>query len=974
MSLPKRIPGATYRLQLNRDFTFRQAIALVNYFRDLGITDCYLSPILQTTPRSTHGYDVCAFDQINPMLGTEADLREFSAALRIRGMGLLLDIVPNHMGADLANAWWRDVLENGRFSAFAEYFDIDWEPPHTIWRGQVLLPILEDHYSKVLEAGKLKLGLGAAGLVIKYYDKDLPLALFSYPVLLDQAARQLAKSANGQLNSIQQVKALLEAFSDLSNISPPEEAVPTARLARLKEEFLNVVQNDSVIRGALEAVIQTHSGSVGVPSSFASLHKLLEKQHYRLAYWRTGPDEINYRRFFDVADLVSLRMELPQVFHACHCFVFDLLKQGIVTGLRVDHPDGLANPATYFTRLQQQEAAYVVAEKILGSEERLPADWMIDGTTGYDFLNQVNGMFVRAEHQIALQKIYGEFTGLTHAFENVADLSKKEVIATSFVGDLKALGSRIHQLAAFTLAGRDLTLAQIEMALAEIIAAFPIYRTYIQDQSAGALERERNYLEAACRNARACKPRIEPLAFDFLQALLTVQPFSEFDAAQEALRLAVVTRFQQLTSAVMAKGVEDTAFYRYHRLISLNEVGGNPGEFGNGTENFHRQNLERAHEWPHSLLATSTHDTKRGEDARARINVISEIPTEWHDAVWRWRAFNADKKQVLNGKVAPDPNDEYLFYETLIGAWPEMSSLALEPEPDSSAAAAQTKMNPSARTLLFPESEFLERVVAQMTKSAREAKVNTSWTRQNQSYESAVEQFVRKVLEPSAGNLFLDDFRSLQRRVAFFGILNSLSQTLVKIAAPGVPDFYQGSELWDLNFVDPDNRRPIDFEHRRILLNKLTSEIDSANADLRQLVRRLLARPGDGEIKLYLIMRALELRNHQRVLFERGSYLPIPAIGSRREHVFAFARTSEDRVAIIAVPRLVCTLMGCEALPVGTAVWGGTELDISHLGMTKSFRNVFTGEEIVPTVLDNCVRVNLGQLFATAPMALLEGS
>ena len=795
-----KVPRATYRLQFHREFTFAQAEAILEYLAELGISDLYASPLFRAGAESTHGYDICCFEEINPALG---DFDRFAAKVREQGLGLVLDMVPNHMGGALTNQWWVDVLRHGAHSKYAAYFDIDWHPPDPGLEGKVLIPVLEDHYGRVLAAGKLKLSKESGEHAIGYYDHRFPLA--------------------------------------------PET------LKRLK----------------------------------SGVHEVLREQHYRLAWWRIGAQQINYRRFFDVAELVALRMERDEVFAATHRLLLAMVAAGQVTALRIDHPDGLWDPKQYFERLQKL-GVWVVAEKILTGDEALPPDWPVAGTTGYDFLNRVNGLFIDGSSEAAFNEVYEQFTGSETDFETVVYAAKKRVLDLSFQSELTSLSHRLRTLAAATPMGQDLTLAMLRDVIEEVVLAFPVYRTYV---SAAVSATDRRYIEQAIEVARQRNRRLDPVALEFLKAQLS-QP-GEF-----------VMKFQQLTGPVMAKGLEDTAFYNYNRFISLNDVGGSPERFGISVEDFHRQNQRQFEHWPHTLLATATHDTKRGEDVRARLNVLSEIPQLWESAVWRWSRLNDDKKVLLEHGVAPHANDEYLLYQTLIGAWPQ----------DAESPGGLKR--------------FRERIAAYMIKALREAKRRTSWIDPNPDYEQATATFVERILNPISSKVFLADFKKLQAVVSHFGVFNSLAQTLLKLTAPGLPDCYQGTELWDLSLVDPDNRRPVDFALRRKLLQGLKREVN---------LPQLLANAASGEVKLFTIWQTLQARRERLELFQQGSYIPLSTSGAKAAHVCAFARRSE---ALVIVPRLPWTLCrGKPIAPLGAKIWQDTAVSIP----SGKYRNPFTG-------------------------------
>lgn len=880
----KRIPCATYRLQFNREFTFRQAEGILDYLGELGITDVYASPLFEAGPESAHGYDTCSFGKINPNLGSTADFERFTDALKKHGFGMLLDVVPNHMSATLSNAWWRDVLENGRESVYARFFDVDWRPNNPALRDKVLLPVLEDRYGKVLESGKLRMTFQDGKFFITYYDRNFPVNHASVP------AGAMTDSAR----------------------------------------FLNEV-----------------NGRAGDARSFDKLDALIQQQHYRLAYWKVASEEINYRRFFDVTEMVALKMELPEVFHETHGLIFEWLKAGKITGLRIDHPDGLWDPKEYLRRLQGHRPSYVVVEKILSSDEQLPNDWEVEGTTGYDFLNRANGIFVDRSKASEFDHIYREFTGDQTTFAGIVYNSRKQVLERSFQREVNALIHRLRDLSVCTRSGRDFTFSQLRHAAAEIIASFPVYRTYVSETSTEVSETDREVIRKAVIEARRrAGSEVEAAVFDFIERLLELNLTSELDEAGLKHEREFVMKFQQLSGPAMAKGLEDTAFYRFHRLISLNEVGGDPGKFGVSPEEFHALNSAMAEHWPHTLLASATHDTKRGEDVRARLNVLSEMPAEWRKAVARWSQLNRNKKTLVGNTLAPDVNDEYLLYQTLIGAWPDDAN---------------------------DVKSFCARIVAFMLKAAKEAKINTNWTEPNVAYEKALQDFVERVLADDGEKGFVDDARRFARRVAFFGRFNSLAQTLLKITSPGVPDCYQGSELWDLNLVDPDNRRAVDYSVRRKLLSDLKEKFGGAQGEGGELFSKLLGNSESGAMKLFLIWRALKFRGTQRELFDEGNYVPVLAQGAKREHVCVFTRAWKDRAIVVVVPRLVFGLtQGSELSPVGKGVWRDTILPLMGIQAGSLFRNVLTRETVAAVEVNGKTALNMGQVLKTFPVALLE--
>jgi (1->4)-alpha-D-glucan 1-alpha-D-glucosylmutase len=879
--MTKRIPGATYRLQLNRDFTFSQAREIASYLRELGITDCYLSPIFKADPQSTHGYDVCDFNEIDSKLGGTEGFEQFVSHIHELGMSLLLDFVPNHMSTDISNDWWFDVLEKGPASKYALWFDIDWQ---RFEGGKVLLPILEDDYENVLKAGKLRLVFEGQKPSIAYHDRRLPLC----PKSTEPISKQASESS---------IDSVLSKFNDIS----------------------------------------------GQAKSFEQLHALLHQQHYKLAYWRTGLEEINYRRFFDINELISLRVELPEVFEAAHRLVLSLLKNGKAAGLRIDHPDGLWDPKRYCRMVREKAPdAYLVVEKILTGDENLPDNWPVEGTTGYDFLNCINGLFVNQANKEPFDRVYREFTGFQGDFQTMVYEAKKRILLNSFPAGLKLLTRQLKRIAE-NAGYQQLNFEVLHNALIEVTAAFPVYRTYVTEESAELSAADRTYVEEAITNATNRASPSDSQALSFIHELLLLHAPENSGGSEKNLCREFVMRFQQLTGPLMAKGLEDTTFYKFNRLISLNEVGGNPDSFGNSVDDFHQYNASRAARWPHSLLATATHDTKRGEDVRARINVLSEFPDEWRSALSRWSELNTAKKSLVNEKPAPDSNDEYFFYQTLIGAWPAA--------------------DPSAKYL----QTFRERMVACMLKSIKEAKTHTSWLDPNTEYETAMKNFVEQSLADSSANPFLNDFKPFQRNIAFFGRLNSLSQTLLNMAAPGVPDFYQGTELWDLSLVDPDNRRSVDYKTRKGLLGELKARIVQALGSHAQFLSDLLTDDQVGRSKLYLIWRVLEFRNRHRALFDGGNYVPLGLEGAKSEHVCAFARVLESEMVIAVVPRLVAGLAREQKLPLGPDVWEDTRL---RLPGTGRFANILTGQ----TLDSPAKELPVSQVLSEFPIALLSRS
>ncbi len=952
------IPLATYRLQLNRDFTFAQATAIVPYLSALGISHCYVSPCLKARAGSMHGYDIVDHDSLNPEIGSPEDFDHLVTTLHEHGMGLILDIVPNHMGVmGSDNSWWLDVLENGESSVYAGFFDIDWHPLKDELHGKVLIPALHDHYGAVLESGELKLVFHheRGEFDVSYRDHRFPVDPREYPRILQHCTDALAAKLDAQNPDLLEFQSLIPAFSHL----PARQEASSDRIAERnrdkeihKRRLVELCARSQEIATCILGAVELINGTPADPESFEELHELIKAQTFRLANWRVASDDINYRRFFDTNDLAGICVENETVFQATHRLVLGLIADGKVDGLRIDHPDGLYNPPQYFERLygciglaaksSGNRSHYVVIEKILTGTERLPAEWHVCGTTGYDFANLVNGVFVEPA-AMSLDRTYRTFIDDEIHIDDLSYRCRKLIIRTALVSELNVLANQIAKIALFKRHTCDFTLNSLRDALTEVVATFPVYRTYVT--SSGISDNDVRYIRSAIASAKSRSPAADTSIFDFVgQVLLT----SVAEGQDSAYRNAVTTcamKFQQFTGPVMAKGLEDTAFYRYNRLVSLNDVGSDLHRFGTTMPEFHLANQERFRCWPHSMLATSTHDSKHSEDVRARINVLSEVSGQWRIRVREWKCINRNHRRLVNNQPAPSPNDEYLLYQTLVGAWPS------EPlnDPDD-------------------WKTFCERIENYMLKATREAKQNTSWINRNTEYETAVSSFVRTLLNPGANNRFLDDFVPFQRRVARIGLWNSLSQTLLKLSCPGVPDIYQGNELWDFSLVDPDNRRPVDYLRRQQMFESLRvwgKDPDALSTGL------LLETPEDGRLKLYLIWRTLCLRQRQPDLFLQGEYLPLAVEGAKANHVVAFARKSGTTRALVVVPRLVAGLLNDMDLPpIGPGIWDDTHVLLPVFSGSEKCRNAFTGQVLDLQKNDEYARIGVSKALAEFPVAL----
>jgi (1->4)-alpha-D-glucan 1-alpha-D-glucosylmutase len=951
-----RIPVSTYRLQFNAGFTFRDARALLPYLRGLGISDIYASPYFKAGPGSSSGYDIVDPTVLNPEVGAEEDYASLVAEMHRLGMGQILDVVPNHLCITCGgNVWWQDVLENGVSSPHAAFFDIDWRPAGRRTEAKLLVPILASQYGEALEGQELRLTIEKGAFAVLYQNSSFPLAPETYPVVLGFRREALASLMPQGDAAAEELASLTDAFERL----PPYTETEAARISErsrdkeiLKKRLAALLENSPPAAAFLDENVRIFNGVKGDHRSFDRLDVLLDRQVWRLAHWRVSTEEINYRRFFDLNHLAAIRVEDREVFEKVHERVFRLIDEGAVTGLRIDHTDGLADPAAYLKDLQErrrtdggaQPLLYVVVEKILSDGEALPPEWPVQGTTGYEFLNAVNGLFVAPRNAAAFDAIYGRFTGARARFADLLYEKKKLVMQVALSGEANALAHRLEDIAVRNRHSRDFPLNSLTRALVEVVACFPVYRTYVRATGIG--DTDRRTIARAVGEAKRRNPAMSRLIFDFLGQVLLLEPPVEGEERERADRLAFVRKFQQFTGPVMAKGLEDTACYVDNRLVSLNEVGGRPDRFGLTPEAFHARNIERLKAWPHGLNATSTHDTKRSEDVRARIDVLSEMPRLWRARLAAWKRANARFRRALEPGPAPDRNEEYLIYQTLLGAWP-----------------LEAVEGPAGEA-------FTARIKAYILKAIREAKVNTSWIDQNAEHEEAVTGFIADILGGTPPNRFLQDFRPFQALVSDLGMYNALSQTLLKIAAPGVPDFYQGAEIWDYSLVDPDNRRPVDHGKRIRLLESL-DELEKRRTGA-EIAADLMSLKEDGRIKLFVISRALRFREKERRLFESGDYRPLAAEGPRAGNVVAFARAVGTRAVLAVVPRFCSELVPAPGdRPLGEPVWRDTVLPLPTALASFEYRNIFTGKSAAPSRDGDRASLALGAVFSDFPVALL---
>jgi (1->4)-alpha-D-glucan 1-alpha-D-glucosylmutase len=959
-----RVPLSTYRLQLKSSFNLDQVEQLLPYLQRLGISDLYLSPLFRAREESSHGYDVVDHGTVDPAIGDLAKFQRVAQAARDAGMGIVLDVVPNHMGInDPGNTWWLDVLENGEGSYFAGFFDIDWHPAATALQGKILLPFLGEPFGRVLENGDLQIIYDDERLQLCYGPRRYPLAPPTWTEILELAydlgAPQVATTGERSSDWIE----LQSIITQLRNLPPADRRDPFAMEERYREQKIarrrlaGLVKSSTAVKQALDGAIRQINGEKGNARSFDELEKLLDQQWYRLAYWRVAADEINYRRFFDINELAAIRVEEPRVFDAVHRLVGYFLTEGLITGLRIDHPDGLRDPHTYYKNLQglfrsQQpsngepgQEIYVVAEKILSGEEQLPKDWSICGTTGYDLLNLLSRLQVCEDGLNTLRAFYDDICGWEVKAADVVYFSKRDVLLQSMSSELQMLTAQLYRIAQQYRGARDFTRPSLQRALREVIACMTVYRTYVRSDSWDVSESDYRIVTSAVRMAKRRNRTMPMSVFDSIASVLLLEHPPTLTDEQAAERRQFALKLQQVSGPVAAKGVEDTAFYRYYPLASLNEVGGELDAKSLSPDEFHRLMRQRQADWPHSLSATATHDSKRGEDMRARLNVLSEVPDEWSAAFRRWRELNRHLERELDGEAVPDSNEQYLLYQTLVGTWP------------------LTPFSADARR------EYTARIVQYMEKALREAKIHTSWMNPADAYEAAVFDFVRDVLSEKAVK-FQADLSTFVSEIADTGFVNSLAQVLLKITLPGVPDFYQGTELWDFNLVDPDNRRPVDFVERCRRLDNLLARV---NQDLEQTALGVSARWPDADIKLWVVVRALSLRRELPDVFSYGEYLPVAAAGPAAEHVVSFARRCEEHVAVVVVPRQFQRLRGSQPQAnhgAPRANWRGSQLILPDVD-GRTWRCALSGRVFGSQSSGEHTLLEIDQLLDIIPVALL---
>ena len=951
----ERTPLSVYRFQFNKDFTFKDAQAVVPYLKELGISHCYASPLLRARQGSMHGYDIINHSELNPEIGTLNEFYEFVDTLHHHDMGLILDIVPNHMGVGKENFWWIDVLENGQASVYASFFDINWEPIKKELQGKVLVPVLGDHYGNILESGQFKFHFDkeTGKLRLNYWDHEFPINPSSYPSFMEHRIEVLESRLGGNSPEFHEYQSIITVLKKIPGINETsaEKIAERNREKDIAHRRLAVLCIKSpAIEGFINENIIDFQGTPNDPISCNRLHSLLEQQAYRLSYWRVSIDVINYRRFFDVNDLIGIRTENPLVFSSTHSLILDLIEQEKIDGLRIDHPDGLSNPCEYFKDLQiatgkrlginfdsseekllgsDQLPIFVVIEKILAPFEKIPKNWAVSGTVGYEFLNEVCNLFVDSKNDKKFTRIYQRFIGKAQDFNELVIECKKLIMKTSLTGELTTLSTLLNRISEKYYSTRDYTLNSFRDALSEVIACFPVYRTYISEDHKG--DKAIDYIKWAIGMAKKRAMYTDPSIFDFMEKVLLAEWEEDKDSAEYAEILNFAKKFQQYTAPLMAKGMEDTSFYRYNKLISLNEVGGEPSKFGVSTQEFHNDNIARLERMPQSFLTTSTHDTKRSEDVRARICVLSEIPEKWQEKLNKFSRLNKSRKSNIDNVLSPDRNDEYLFYQTLIGIWDEH----------------------------IDREELIQRLEEYMIKALRESKSHTSWVNINDQYEAAMCEFIRKIISSPDNHPFWKEFIPFQKSIASAGYLNALSQCALKLTCPGIPDIYQGSELFKFTLVDPDNRKPVNYD----ALRQKLEEVKYSNPE------ELLPFES-GKMKLFLTSKLLNFRQKHENIFRKGGYTPLEVEGMKKLNLVAFARSFDDEAIIIIVPKLVYDMVLDEnPLPVGEKDWEDTSIELPAGYADYNWKNILSGQEFNfsnshPNVKDILTKLPVAVLYA----------
>jgi len=928
-----KVPDSSYRIQFTPDFDFGKAEEIIPYLKDLGISDIYASPVFKACPGSTHGYDVVDPTGINPEPGGEGALINLIKKARENGLGWIQDIVPNHMAVNSNNSWLMDVIENGPASRYYNYFDINWEHYYESINGRLLAPFLGNFYGEALDRGEISLALGPEVLTVRYYDIVFPLRLESYGTVLGPDLDRLKEYLDPNHPDFIKFIGAVQLLNNLPSHRQTDERYRQIEFG--KRELWNIHENSDAVRKYIKHCLESFNGTPENPESFDRLDNLLGQQYFRLSFWKVATEEINYRRFFTINSLICMRLEDNKVFTHTHELIKKMIGEDLFTGLRIDHLDGLYDPSGYLKQLRELAPdTYIIAEKILEENEAIPREWPIQGTTGYDILNIINGLFCMKESKKDFHRIYARLIKQQESYPKLVAEKKRLIAERHLAGDIENLAHTMKRISSRDRHGNDIALPGLRRALVEMMAWFPLYRTYIESEQ--VRKTDRSFINEAYDKALGNNPG---LAYElkFIRKFLLLQFSKSTGETERSEMLRFVMRFQQLTGPLMAKGFEDTALYIYNLLTSLNDVGGNPQSFGYDLGRFHEFCRIRAESFPATMNTLSTHDTKRGEDVRARINVLSEMPDKWDEQLKKWFKLNRYFRVRSQGKPRPDRNDEYLLYQTLIGTFPFDSESS---------------------------EDYRGRIKEYVIKAVREAKIHTAWLKPDEDYENAFLRFVDNILTPGEKNLFLEDFLPFQKTIARYGIYNSLSQTLLKMTAPGVPDFYQGTELWDLRLVDPDNRRPVDYRKRRQFLDDIINRCDK---DLPGLINDLLSNREDGRIKMFLIYRTLKFRRQNAELYQKGEYFPLETKGSEANRIIAFARRFENKWAVIVAPRFLSSLISENDVPVGNEVWKDTELVLPESSPSEWY-NTLTDAKI-----NGPGTVKIGDAMNHFPAALLIG-
>ncbi|MEB3358344.1 MAG: malto-oligosyltrehalose synthase [Synechococcales bacterium] len=940
-----KIPVATYRIQFNSDFRFADAEAIAPYLQLLGVSTLYASPIFRARGGSSHGYDVVDPRRISAELGDRPALESLVNTLHDHQITWLQDIVPNHMAYDSTNPFLMDVMEYGPNSEYYNFFDIQWEHPYSDIEGKVLAPLLGDFYGKCLERGEIQIDYGESGLHVNYYSLKFPLRIESYSQLITHDLGRLRRHLGREHPDFIKLMGILYLLK--SAIADTSDRQYRDQVAFVKGLLWELYQSNPDIKDFIDHNIEIFNGvkngaktdpdesDTSGTARFDLLHGMLSDQYFRLSFWKVGAEELNYRRFFTVNELICVSVDDPKVFEITHSLIKDLVDEEVFDGVRIDHIDGLYHPKRYLERLRKHlGSVYITVEKILEPGETLPEDWPVQGTSGYEFLNHMNGLFCQSSNEAAFTRIYYQFTEMDESYHELEVACKRLIADKNLAGDVENLANLLKQIASRHRYASDFTLSGLRRAIVEVLVMFPVYRTYITTD--GINERNRTYVQRVIQAAKRHAPDYVN-EIDFIGRLFLLEYDDYLSEDEKAQWIHFVMLMQQFSGPLMAKGVEDTLLYIYHRLLSLNEVGGSPQRFGVTLSDFHGFNQQQVTSWPHSMNASSTHDTKRSEDVRARLNVLSEIPDEWEAMVKGWQQMNQSYKRQEGDRTIPDANDEYFLYQTLVGAFP------FEP---------------------VDLANFTDRIRQYVIKAVREAKVHTAWLRPDTDYEEGFVEFVDAILAPREDNEFLAQLQSFQSRIAFYGMVNGLSQVLLKMTAPGVPDLYQGTEMWDFSLVDPDNRRPVDYDHR---LHELQELNKWADRDLPALLDNLCSYPTDGRIKLYLTARVLAARAAYPEIFQDGDYTPVRVTGTHADRVVAFVREAGDRRALTVVPRFLTDLVKPGTLPLGKDLWDDTALELTGLSPTE-WTNLLTQEAIAPQP-----SLPVGIVLSQFPVALLIG-